>query len=650
MSSPKFLLFNILLIVNISILTANSTGEIRNDNFDPIDIGVLDIFDLKLNLNYNQAFLHFLKDNPMQIKGKISSVGLIEHSSNAKFAVGAKFERNFLIVTLYKEGKLYHRDTTPIVSLEKQKLNKFGPPFKVVKTSNGYSISESQIPVDGYIYNILGIRNGQIIKSIQGTSVETMNISQINKIIYSDYSQTLNFEFWDQIKNTNVSANFVQQSVVISQWNEILTHYDVITIFKEIYQCINKSLSKYDVICQPEVKTYLVSQKIAPRFTSVYCKSQDQIAIHESKTHPVSLFSVQTKENGLMLDSIFKHEKFYYSRKKEKKSEIGDAALYPTRYYNYDQKESRLSENNYVDNQLIHAVKDLSGPFYNKPGVFANYFVAAREYEYASNYSSALNQYYASMRKIDDVICSEKTKMNAKRITCSRISFCTMKQNQPILSSLMKLSSDCIDIALESNTLDDGDENFYKFSKDIEETCIDVENKLAEQKRKNTWNAIGSIANLAAGALSLKFDATGLTALSFYNSHTALREQNFQFNISTNQILTDITSSLNINLPKELIDDENNPYEVMASLYINEAILAADDKEKVLEKIKSFFQNDPKLKDCKEIHDAIDQTLNYFKLTGKLDHLKLIEKLSTLEIRVYRFEKRGLQVQDLIKP
>ncbi len=650
MSSPKFLLFNILLIVNISILTANSTDEIRNDNFDPLDIGVLDIFDLKLNLNHNQAFLHFLKDNPIQLQGKLSSVGLIEHCSNAKFAIGAKFERNFLIVTLYKEGKLYHRDTTSIVSLEKQKLNKFGPPFKVVKTSNGYSISESQIPVDGYIYNILGIRNGQIIKSIQGNSVEKMNISQINKIIYSDYSQTLNFEFWDPIKNTNVSANFVQQSVVISQWNEILTHYDIITIFKEIYQCINKSLSKYDVICQPEVKTYLVSQKIAPTFTSVYCKSPDQIAIHESKMHPVSLFSVQTKENGLMLDSIFKHEKFYYSRKKEKKSEIGDAALYTTRYYNYDQKESRLSENSYVDNQLIHAVKDLSGPFYNKPGVIANYFVAAREYDYASNYSAALNQYYAAMRKIDDVICSEKTKMNAKRITCSRISFCTMKQNQPILSSLMKLSSDCIDIALESNTLDDGDENFYKFSKDIEETCVDVENKLAEQKRKNTWNAIGSIANLAAGALSLKYDVTGTTALSFYNNHLALREQNFQFNISTNQILTDITSSMNINLPKELIDDENNPYEVMASLYINEAILAADDKEKVLEKIKTFFQNDSKLKGRKEIIEAIDQTYNYFKLTGKLDHLKLIEKLATLEISVYRFEKRGLQVPDLIKP
>lgn len=636
MNALKIYTFILFFLVNNQLILSQTASLV--DSFK-VDIGIMDVFDTYHHFNHNQSFKLFLKDNPLNLNNKTATVDLVEHFSQAAVAINVKIGDARVMASFYKDGKLAIKDTIKIVAIEKN-IPIFSPSFFLVQSPNGIAITGIQ-PKSAEYQN--GIRNGHILQEVDGVSVVSASIIDVEKLIQSKKQKVLRIKVYNPETTIDAYYNVNQYLTNIRGWNSPLTHEDVKLILKEIFSSMIRNRDTLGIQFASKIndKSFI---SIAPQHSTRKCQAQEQIATYLSDTHPVSLFSLASSTNGVYVDSIFKNEKFIYPNKKEKKSNIGDAALYVMRYYNYDQNESYLGNHHSVATELQDAAKELSGPYYNKPGVFANYFVAAKEYEVAKNYPAALNQYYASLRKIDQVIASESTKLQAKKIVTGRIAFCSRQLGQHNYAEIMKLAQECLGETLKDREMVSGDKNFYDFSKEVSGACESIEAKLKEQRTEKTFAIVTAVASVAAGVGSLSLDATGSLATSLILNSVDIMDQNAAFNYEVNKMLWESTSTMTIHLPQELGNDERSPYEIVASAYINYSLERSTNKRDLLNRIGRYATDKPAIK------TALNQTLEDYDKTGKLDQTQLVRAIVNHEITVYRYEKRGMNVPKVVTP
>ena len=295
---------------------------------------------------------------------------------------------------------------------------------------------------------------------------------------------------------------------------------------------------------------------------------------------------------------------------------------------------------NYIINistEVRGAVFRLSGPFYSKAGVFANYYIGAKQYETAKNYRAALNQYYASLRKVDDIIAGEQTKAKAKKAVLGHIAYCANELGQQEYAELIELAYDCVEMTIESNELRAANTNFYDFSEKVHGLCTEIESKLKKQRSGKAFALIGSIASAGLGVAATGLDAN--LALSLLANSADMLSENSRLNMELDAALYETTSSMTFNLPAELLQDESSPYEILASRYIAYALEHNDNKTQVLNRIAQYADNKPNLK------QVVEQTKQEYELApDKLDHEALIRQLSKTEVIIFRYEKRGLKV------
>jgi hypothetical protein len=663
-----------------------------------IDIGIMDIFDTELKLNHNQAFKKFLSRNDIRIGGKTASISLVEHQSGSKLAINSVMGNNRVITTVYKDGKILKKDTFRVTSIEK-KVENHKLKFELIQTPAGVTIISAD---SSYIRNFRGdqkgkIQIGHVIQNINDTPVGN-DLSAAEKLLVYQSSKIVPIVLLDPA--TGKSERFFLPTILnkTALWTYPLDEVSISLIFTGIYANLKSMQSDTEMLMGP-VSENALKDLLKARNSEGKCKAQEQFTIYyDPKTHPVcvttqkntgqpqlatsasrrdkpesavtvsQLAAVEFSNSASPTDkpesavagtkvsstplssseiigSVFKREMFYYPKGKSdsKNWEAGDAALWVIQYYNYDQNESHMIKHSSVDDNLKKAIEKMSGPYYNKPGVWANYLAAGVDYETNKNYGAALNQYYASLRKIDDIICSELTKVRAKKIALERIAFCSEKLGQTNYAGLMKLASECLKTLDVSNSdLSKGHDNFYKVADELQAVCVSVEQKLKEQRSERALSIVNAVASGAAGVASLSYDAVLATSLII--NAVDIMDQNAQFNAQTNMVLAETTNSISINLPAELENEERSPYEVMATSYINYALTHSSNPYEILKKISDNAKENSALK------NAAEKVKSSWRETGKINQTDLINELLRTEIIFYRYEKRGLSVPETARP
>jgi|GEM_PF-1415720 len=639
-----------------------------------IDIGIMDIFDTELKLNHNQAFKKFLSRNDIRIGGKTASISLVEHQSGSKLAINSVIGNNRVITTVYKDGKILKKDTFRVTSIEK-KVENHKLKFELIQTPAGVTVISAD---SSYIRNFRGdqkgkIQIGHVVQNINDTPVGN-DLSATEKLLVYQNSKIVPIVLLDPA--TGKSERFFLPTILnkTALWTYPLDEVSISLIFTDIYANLKSMQSDTEMLMGP-VSENALKDLLKARNSEGKCKAQEQFTIYyDPKTHPVCLITQKntgqpqlatsasptdkpesavagTKVSSTPLSSseiigsVFKREVFYYPKGKSdsKKWEAGDAALWVIQYYNYDQNESHMIKHSSVDDNLKKAIEKMSGPYYNKPGVWANYLAAGVDYETNQNYGAALNQYYASLRKIDDIICSELTKVRAKKIALERIAFCSDKLGQTNYAGLMKLACECLKTLDVSNSdLSKGHDNFYKVADELQVVCVSVEQKLKEQRNERALAIVEAVTSGAAGVASLSYDAVLATSLVI--NAVDIMDQNAKFNAQTNMVLAETTNSISINLPAELENEERSPYEIMATSYINYALTHSSNPYEILKKISDNAKENSALK------NAAEKVKSSWRETGKINQTDLINELLRTEIIFYRYEKRGLSVPETARP
>jgi len=597
-------------------------------------IGITDVFDDVIHLNHNQLLKKILLDNPATMDGAPLTVDLVEHPSQALLAVGAMIKQNAVVVSLYKEGRLSARDTTRIEKLESPR-EIYSILCTVINSPDGLLISDLSPQSDAYEK---GIRNGFLLKEINNTPLHAGQQNEAQAMLESTENEPVNIKALNPETEQVFALRVKRYPFIGREWARPLNTEQLELVFQAILNSMAKNQKTLGLTFKkPQQLSTKSMSVISALNSSRKCYSYEQIPVYERTF-------MHYLQPGIGVDSIFIKEAFYSPRKKNKKAQPGDASLNAMRYYNFDQNKSHLSKNDHIEDNMKEVVRKLSGPFYNKPGVFANYFIAAKEYENARNYQAALNQYYASLRKVDEIIASEMTKTRAKAVVLGRIAYCSKQINQTNYAELMLLAKDCLEMTLKNAELKQSDQNFYKFSKETLELCRDIEGKLEQQRSQKTMAIINAVASAGMGVMSLNLD-TGL-ASSFFLSAAATMDQNAALNSQLNSILWETTSSINFNLPAELQDDESSPYEIVATAYINYAVERVKDKYAVLNRIALYAADRPALKQV-----VLQAKQNYESSENNLfDHSELISMLVKNEKIIYRYEKRGLKVPETAVP
>lgn len=648
-------------------LAAQST--VAPNKYPLVDIGVMDIFDLELKWNHNQAFKKFLAKSAIKMDGKIAKVDLVEHQSGSKVAINAVWGNNRVISTIYNEGKIVKRDTFRVFSIEKTR-QAWKLALGLIQTPAGITIATAD---SSYLKLVSGNRNklkiGHVVLKIDDKLVGN-DLLAANQLLVLNKDKWVPVEVLDPATGKKDIFYCPIFQAKVSDWEYPLNEAAVSSIFKLLYANLSALQNQLGLSPDP-LPENAVKGLLSSKSKQGKCKAQEQLATYSSKTHPVALTNqktaIQTQKNtpsaqaeksayGVTgnkestaafsskqkIESIFRREVFYYPEANpgdQKKWEAGDAALMVMQYYNYNQNESHLTRHHSVSEDLKESVKKLSGSYYNKPGVYANYFAAAVDYELYQNYGAALNQYYASLRKIDDIICSELTKVQAKKIALERIAFCSGKLGQTNYAGLLSLAGECLkSLDTPNSELSKGHNNFYEFTQNIQSTSISIEQKLKEQRVERVGAIVGSVVSIAAGVATVGIDA-GLSSSFLFNA-VDIMDQNAKFNAQTNLVLAETTGSIVINLPAELANDERSPYEIMATSYINYALVHSSTPGILLDKISDFAKGNPALK------TATDKTKATWQESGKLDLNDLVNELLRTETLYYRYEKRGLKVPE----
>lgn len=623
----------VLLFICLFRITAQSSKQPVDPNTIKIDLGIIDIFDQQVNFNHNQSFKKFLSDQEITFNSKPAKIELIEHASQAGIAVKALFDSSSMIITLYENGNLYRKDTMALDLA--QKVSCFYPQFDISLT-DAAEVKVTNVKFNSPEYK-QGIRDGYIIFSINGSKIGIDELDKAEMLLRQTKSKPLDLILINPSLNKNLACKLILLPTEKSYQNRPYTPEDIAKIFAKIRNVLLDNQARWKMKISPSIddKSF---DGISQSFEINKCKTQDQITTHMSSVHPVSMSSRLMPKNGFSLQQIFKNEKFQIQTNKSNKYQPGDAALYVMRFYNYEQNKTHISKNDKVGVQLRSAVRKISGPFYNKPGVFANYCIAAFEYESSKNYRAALNQYYASLRKLDQIIASDRTKLEAKKFVADRISHCSKQLNQPEYAALMAFASNCVSTALTNSSITEKDKNFYDFTNQIKSVCIEIETQLAEQKKQRIMSIVSAVSSVAGGVASFNIDPT--LSLNYLIDAVDILEDFDSYSRGINELITQTTSSMEINLPAELQSEEHNPYEIKATEFIFESLLKEDLDKNVLRLIEEYAV------DKQSIKTGLEQFKTTYKITGKMDPKPLLDAFLKHETIVYRYEKRGLKVPD----
>lgn len=598
-------------------------------------LGIVGISDESTRLNYNQLFKMILKDNPATLDGKALTVDLVEHQSQADVAVKASFLEGGVAYVFYKNGQLVAKDTLRVPSLETL-VDERLPALQIESTPDGFAVVNVSEKDQVYAQ---GIRNGDILLEV-GTATEIPNNLEKVRILLkgTPTSNTLYVKLKRPSTGVETAYWVKIQSYKKPVWQRPLQTEQLHSIFKALLFDMAQPTSNMGIVFK---KGYNFSMKSIAKAKSLAgtgkCKSYEQLTMSaESRMHGVS--------PSVNLDSIFGREKFYLL-KESKKVEPGEAALHVLRYYNFDQRESYLSDNDHVSGDVKGVVRQISGPFYHKPGVFANYFIAAKQYEKAGNYTAALNQYYGAYLKIDDMIAGELVKAKAKRAVLGCIAHCTKQINQPEYSALVLLAHDCLKITTDDVNLKKQNSEFYDFSQNTFDLCVTVENTLAKQRSEKRAAIFGAVLNAGMGVATLSLDnLDNLVSTGFFVNAIDIMNQNDQLNYEINTMLTETTQSIEFNLPPELRDDEDSsPFELIATAAISYALERSTDKTAVLDRIEQYAAKRPAMK------RALETTQQQYRLnSNNLDSRTLVGQLIRTEKTTFRYEKRGFALPEAI--
>jgi hypothetical protein len=667
------LITSLLIAICTFFVTQKSHSQQINKSASIVDLGVMDIFDTELRLNHNQAFKKFLSRNDIRIGGKKASISLVEHQSSSKVAINSVIGNTRVITTFYKDGKILKKDTFRVTAIEK-KIENYKLKFELIQTPAGITVLSAD---SSYVKNFRGDQKGQVqfghvVQKINDTPVGN-DLSAAEKLLVFQSDKIVPIVLLDPATGKSERFFLPTFSNKTTLWTYPLDEAAIGLIFKGIYANLRYVQGETEMLMSP-VSENSLKDLLKARNGEGKRKAQEQLATYDSKTHPVSLTTQKstaqpqsastaspaanpgsavdgTKVSSTplsskdLLGSVFEREMFFYppGKSDSKKWEAGDAALWVMHYYNYDQNESYMINHSSIDDNLKKSVEKMSGPYYNKPGVWANYLAAGVDYETNKNYGAALNQYYASLRKIDDIICSELTKVRAKKIALERIAVCSEKLGQTNYAGLLKLAGECLKtLDVSSSDLYKGHNNFYKVAGELQEVCVSVEQKLQQQRNERVASIVGSVVSVAAGVASVRYDA-GL-ATSLITNAVDIMDQNAKFNAQTNIVLAETTGSISINLPAELENEERSPYEIMASSYINYALTHSSKPDEILKKISDYAKENSALK------NAAEKVKSSWRETGKINQTDLINELLRTESIFYRYEKRGLTVPEIARP
>lgn len=634
MKNVFLLCFFLVSMLSQSVFAQKKTDAAAAPKADKLGIGILQIYDDSTHLNYSQLFQMMLRDNPVQ-RGKTKlSVGLVEHQSQAEWAVAAKFLANKAVVNIYQAGKLAKKDTIAIKSLEPT-YEVYTLLLNIHKTSEGFEIGE--LDTKSELFKA-GVRQGDLLTIVSGKSTMWLTLKQVQQFLDSDKKGETEI-YIKHKKSGNIKSYKLEREKVqrrVPEWPRPLQVEQLQVIFKEVANLLFTPIIKSGLTLKNrtfDVKSFEAAKNRADQ--SGKCLSYTQMPTAENrKFHPV----VAT----VGMDSIFQKEKFD-KLNRSKTAPTGEPALEVLRYYNFDQNRTHLYNNGKVSEEVKDVVRKLSGPFFNKPGVFANYFIAAKEYETAKNYPAALNQYYAVLIKTDDLICGELTKVKAKKVVLRRIAHCTRQMGQKDYALMTDFAADCLELTLRDKNLQEQNANFYDFSEKVMSLSTDIEDKLAQQRSEKAWAIATAVISAGAGVATFNLDV-GL-ATSFFNNSLNIIDQNDEFNAQINAALWQATNNMQFNLPPELQEDDNNPYEAVLTAAVAYSVERTSSKTALFNFMSNFAKDKPALA------AELEKMQQQWALTGQnLDHLGFIRQLQIVEKIYFNYEKRGLKVPATARP
>ncbi|MCB0520711.1 MAG: PDZ domain-containing protein [Lewinellaceae bacterium] len=614
------------LILSLLALMVSAASFAQFRTGLPVDLGIVNVYDETTHLNYNQLFKLVLKENAPTIGKSNLSVDLVEHPSQAALAVSLKLLDTTVVASYYRDGKPCSKDTFRVPKIEiKREVNAFS---KYIE-AGPEGITVANLPESSPEYK-QGIRNGDIIKEVNGKSIRANDLEKAKQRLDGKDGKTIAVKIQSNLSWKSVDFQLKRVPVKTAEWQRPFSPGNLEEIFTAVLRSMMKQSSNMGIAFKtaPGFKMKSIS-KINSDAGGGKCRSNEQMALcKSSKMHPVA--------NGFNTKDLFAREEFYVL-KKDKKAQPGDAALNVLRFYNFDQQKSFLSVNDNVSFDVKNAVQKLSGPFYNKPGVLMNYFVAGSQYEKTGNYSAALNQFYSALLKVDDIIASDLAKARAKKVLFSHIANCSQQMNQTGYASLTTLAQQCMAELANDASLRDQDRNFYEFSSQMLEMSREIESKLATQRNEKKMAILGAVLSAAAGVATFDLDID-LSVSLFVNSIDIL-DDNANLNFQINSAISQATHEVKINLPAELQDEENNPYELVLTSAITYAFERAKHKEAILSLIGRYADGNPALANV-----ASELMRKCSRDNSNLDHTQLVAQLCQQEKTVYRYEKRGLSV------
>lgn len=591
-------------------------------------LGIVAVTDEITHLNYNQLFKMVAQGNPATLNGAPLRVDLVEHPSQAAAAISIRMEAARALVSFYKNGQPVAKDTIRIPRLETKR------PFKGIclpLTAGPSGIVVGQLPATEAEFK-LGIRPGDIIVEMNGQAMPADKIGQALALLEDSLrAPSVRVKIQKPEDGTTKEYTLKRRPMTYPYWARPLQVDQLEKIFTQVLSSVSRGKGSRLEIRFKNANVFRTDAlaKAQNRADRGKCRAYEQMPTNpDSKMHVIA--------EGIALNDIFGGERFTVS-KPNKKAPVGDAALHVLRYYNFEQRKSFASVNDNISADVKDAIQKLSGPFYNMPGVFVNYYTSGKQYEKAANFPAALNQYYGAYFKIDDMVASEWVKARAKKAVLASIARCSKQLKQNEYAELSALAQDCLGLTTEDWTLMGQNRNFYTFSEKTLQLSRDIEKQLAKQRSEKRLAIATAVLSAGAGLASLNFDLN--ISANFFIQSIDILDDNARLNARINSTLSESTHSIQINLPAELQDEEVNPNEMVLASAINYALERCENKTAVLDRIAKYAGSNPALK------QAADALRTQYQVSHKnLDTTALVTELIKTERTVYRYEKRGLQL------
>jgi len=591
-------------------------------------LGIIAITDEITHLNYNQLFKMVVQDNPATLNKAALTVDLVEHQAQANVAVSVKIEDARALVSFYKSGQPAGKDTIRLPKMEtKRPYNGINLP--ILAGTAGIVVGNLTANEPEYKR---GIRPGDIVLEMNGSAMSADKLNHALAIL-NDSLRVPTVSIKIQQSETGEMKHYTLKRRPMSQpfWARPLQVDQLEEIFSEVllsmaWEHANRLGIQFKNVPDFRMKAMSNAKNKAD---DGKCRSYELMpTCYDSEMHVLA--------PDVSLVEIFRSERFFVPKNK-KIMPAGDAALNALRYYNLDQRKTYVSENDHVSDNVKTAIQKLNGPFYRMPGVFANYLAAGQQYEKAGNFPAALNQYYGSYFQIDNMLAGELAKVRAKKVVLARIAHCSKQLEQVGYAGLTNLAKDCLNHLIFDSKLNAQDRNFYDFSGKTLQLSRGIEEQLAKQRSEKFFAVAGAVLSAGAGVATLSMDLDISTSL-FQQSFNIL-DDNAQLNYQINSALSETTRSIQINLPAELQEEDENPCELILTAAINYCLERAENKTTILSLIAEYAAGKPAL------YQSVDVLRKQYQISEtNLDVSALVAELIKTERAVYRYEKRGLQL------